>query len=104
MLWIVASLYVRSELVPDFMAFEHKALALFREHGGEVVSRFRPESGPFEVHVLRIESAVQFEAFRSDPRMTALADERARVIERTEIVNGAEAIPTPIGVESFLDV
>lgn len=91
MIWVVASLWVKEDREAEFQAYEAQALAILAEHGGEVVSRFRPDSGPTEVHILKIASESAFQAFRDDPRLRALSDMRLAAIERTEILIGPDS-------------
>lgn len=90
MLVLIAHLTVAPGEEETFEAYEEIALSIFREHRGEVVSRFRPSEGPTEIHVLRCPDERAFEAFRADDRLKELADQRARAIVRTEIFKGHE--------------
>lgn len=74
----------------DAMAtYEDRVLALLAEHDGTLVQRLRthePE-GPHEVQTIAFASRAGFDAYMADPRRTALADERDRVIARTELLH-----------------
>lgn len=90
MLVLIAHLTVVPGEEEAFEAYEEVALDVFREHGGELISRFRPSEGPTEIHVLRCPDERAFEAFRADDRLKALADLRARAIVKTEMFKGHE--------------
>ncbi|MGH1358581.1 MAG: DUF1330 domain-containing protein [Burkholderiaceae bacterium] len=78
--------------VKDFVAletFERQALAIMNEYGGRFVvsfevARFQDGTGS-EIHVLQFPSAAQFEQYRADSRLLAMAELRARAIESTEV-------------------
>lgn len=67
-------------------AYEDKVLALVPEHGGELVSRAIGDGAdgrPHEVHLFRFPDQAAIDAYLADPRRTALAGERERVVEST---------------------
>jgi uncharacterized protein (DUF1330 family) len=71
------------------IAYEDSVLALASEHGGTVLQRARSDgtdNQPLEIQLFEWESQAAIDGFMSDPRRTALADERDRAITRTEIV------------------
>ena len=74
----------------DAMAdYEDRVLPLLREHDGALVQRLRAHAGsdgPDEIQTIAFASRAGFESYLADPRRTALADERDRVIARTEII------------------
>ncbi|MGE0434870.1 MAG: hypothetical protein AB7K09_20435 [Planctomycetota bacterium] len=98
MITIVARLWIAPGLDAAFRDYERRALALFGEHGGEVVAAFEPrrvggaDGECDEVHVLRIATDAALAAWRADPRVAALADERARVIARSEVIISARDV------------
>lgn len=68
--------------------YETRVLALIPEHGGEVVQRVRGDGSdghPHEVQLLRFPSRNAIDSYLNDPRRRALADERDRVVERTDV-------------------
>lgn len=94
-LYVAVTLVVRSGMEEAFRAFESRALAIAKEHGGEVVVLLRlaeraEATVPYEFHLLRFPDQGAFASFRSDPRTSALQVERERVIEATQIVTGTE--------------
>jgi hypothetical protein len=69
-------------------AYEDAVLALVPEHDGEVVQRLRGPggaAGPDEVQVFRFGTQADVDSYLADPRRTALAPERDRVVARTEL-------------------
>jgi hypothetical protein len=89
-------LVVRLTYVPgqqsDAADYERTVLAIWREHGGEILAAFRPAPwddgtrAADEIQVLRIPSRAQLDAYMVDPRRVALAAVRDRTIYSTEIV------------------
>lgn len=63
-------------------------LARLAEHGGQVIQRANGDGAdghPDEVQILRFASAAALDAYLADPRRMTLADERERIVERTEV-------------------
>lgn len=70
------------------IAYEDRVLALLPEHGIDLVIRAIGDGGdgrPIETQVYRVPTQAALDAYVADPRRTALADERDRVIARTEL-------------------
>lgn len=70
------------------VAYEDTVLALVAEHGGEVLSRVRSDGTaghPLEVQLYRFPAQAAIDAYIADPRRLALAEERERVVARTEV-------------------
>lgn len=90
---VVAALYVRPGAEKAFARFEEQALAIVREHRGQLERALRPPraaDAPFEIHVLSFPSESAFDAYRQDPRMAALASLRQSAVERTVFWSGAD--------------
>ena len=71
----------------DLVAYEDRVLALLADHGAEVLERVRSDGAndrPLEVQIYRFPSQAALDGYVSDPRRLALADERDRVVARTE--------------------
>lgn len=72
----------------DAMAdYEDRVLALFPDHGIELLERVRgdgADGNPHEVHLYTIPSKAALDAYINDPRRTAMLDDRDRLIARTE--------------------
>jgi uncharacterized protein (DUF1330 family) len=69
-------------------AYEDRVLKLLHEHGGTVVQRAvsdGAEGRPHEVQLFQFESQAGLDSYLADPRRTALAEERDRVVARTEL-------------------
>ncbi|WP_129786966.1 hypothetical protein [Promicromonospora panici] len=69
-------------------AYEDRVLALVPEHGGSVLQRAvsnGADGRPHEVQLYRFTSQAALDGYVADPRRAALADERDRVVARTEL-------------------
>ena len=72
-------------------AYEDQVLRIVHDHAGTVVSRVRTtgsSDGPDEVQVLQFPNDEALANYLADPRRTALAAERDRVVARTERYDG----------------
>lgn len=71
-------------------AYEDAVLALLGDHGARLVSRVRNTATgaetPLEVQIIELPDEAALEAHMSDPRRTALSDERDRTIARTDLI------------------
>ena len=97
---LLAMLYHRPGERRAFRAFETKALALMRDHGGHLVSAFVPQlvdlvETPQEVHLLEFPSRTALDAWKADPRRQELAPERDRVVVRTLVMESREPVDYP---------
>lgn len=98
MLYILVKLYVHPGRTEAFRAYERKALALFRRHGGEVLAAFSPEpeaegaDRPDEIHVLGIATRAQFDDYLADPDRRAMTAERDSVLRASETIVSREVI------------
>jgi uncharacterized protein (DUF1330 family) len=98
MFYVTVNLYGRNGIRGEFREYESKALALFRKHGGEVLAAYTPlpegHAGetPDEIHMLRIKSRADFQAFMDDPERIKLGEERAAVIRKTEVFLSGENV------------
>lgn len=82
-------LWPQPDMADALIAYEDSVLALVGEHGGTVLQRARghgTENQPLEIQLFEWESEAAMGGFMSDPRRTALAEERDWAIARTEIV------------------
>ncbi len=96
---IVAHLYAYKNDVSALRAFEAKVLPILGDHEGELRCAFGPAAEmsncnqlPDEIHILRFPSKGAFDSYKSDPRHTALAEERKRAISRTEIFGSDQTL------------
>lgn len=81
-------LWAKPEALDGLHAYEDVVLALFADHGATVLERAfggGADEQPAEVQLLRFPDQGALEAYLSDPRRTALLDERDRVVARTEL-------------------
>ncbi len=75
----------------DLTAYEDQVLRIVHDHAGTVVSRVRltaTANGPDEVQVLQFPDDGALADYMADPRRSALAAERDRVVARTERYDG----------------
>jgi uncharacterized protein (DUF1330 family) len=82
-------LWARPGAEDALTAYEDKVLALIWRHGGRVLQRARSSGAdgqPLEVQLLEFPSAEDLDAYMTDGRRTALADERDRAVARTEVI------------------
>lgn len=92
---MVVNLWVRAGQEANFEAYEAKAAFIMGRYGGKVerAIRVRDSAGPdsetpFEVHVLRFDTAADYQAYRADGQLKALAAERAAAIEKMSVFIG----------------
>ena len=81
-------LWARDGQASGLTEYEDRVLALIPEHGGEVVQRAigdGQDGNPHEVQLFRFAGRAMLDSYLADSRRTALAPERDRVIERTEL-------------------
>jgi hypothetical protein len=81
-------LWARDGQAAGLTAYEDAVLALIPEHGGAVVQRAQSDGAdgrPHEVQLYRFGSQASLDSYIADPRRTSRADERDRVIARTEL-------------------
>ena len=93
---LVVSLWLRDGAVAEFEAFERRVAKIQARHGGRIERAIRATSPqanasePFEVHVVSFPDDASVAAYRADPETKALAQVRASIIARTEIVEGVD--------------
>ena len=83
-------LWARPGQEEGLIAYEDRVLALVVEHGGRVLQRARTDGSgeqPLEIQLFRFDSQDALDGYLGDPRRLALADERDRVVARTELMN-----------------
>ena len=81
-------LWANAGLEDDLSVYEDRVLPLIGDHGGEVLQRARGDGAdgrPHEVQLYRFASQAAIDAYVADPRRAALADERERVVARTDV-------------------
>jgi len=86
---VIAKLWVKVGRFAEFETFEAAAFEIMERHGGKVlnVQKNHSSSGnqPHEIHKLEFPSQSAFEAYRTDPELLAMGQERKACIERTEV-------------------
>ncbi|MFN8444769.1 MAG: hypothetical protein U0175_28545 [Caldilineaceae bacterium] len=91
-LTLLVQLWLKDGNVTGFEAFEGKAATIMAMHGGTIERVIRLDgsdpAAPFEVHWVSFPDEQAFAAYRADPAVLALAQERAAVIERTVVWYG----------------
>lgn len=81
-------LWARPGHEPDLTAYENRVLDLLADHGAEVLHRVigdGRDGHPHEVQVYRFPGQESLDGYLQDPRRTALAAERDRVVARTDL-------------------
>lgn len=112
---LLVNLWIKGD-VAGFEAYEKKASRLLSNHGGRIERAIRiqphtsagaqsgapgtqlslpastPQSAeaPFEVHLISFPDRSRYLAYRADPEVRALVDERNRVIEKTVVWEGVD--------------
>ncbi|MFD1813263.1 hypothetical protein [Rhodococcus gannanensis] len=83
-------LWARPGQHEGLIAYEDRVLELVSEHGGRVLQRGRTDGSgdqPLEIQVFTFESQSALDGYMNDERRLALADERDRVVARTELMH-----------------
>jgi uncharacterized protein (DUF1330 family) len=83
-------LWARPGAESGLIAYEDQVLGIASGYGGRVLQRARSEGGdgqPLEIQLLEFPTAQAVAEFMADGRRQALADERDRVIARTEVID-----------------
>ena len=98
MLYVTVHLYGEMPAGAGLREYEKKALGIFKRHGGEVMVASSPlrvpgqRDIPDEIQILRIPDRAGFDAFMADPERAGMAEERERVIRKTEVFLSGEII------------
>jgi hypothetical protein len=82
-------LWARAGQADALAAYEDRALELVAQHHGSVLQRVRSagaEGQPREVQIISFGSDEAFDAYLRDERRSAMAQERERCVERTEVI------------------
>ena len=83
-------LWARPGAEAGLVAYEDQVLGIASGYGSRVLQRARSNGAdgqPLEVQFLEFPSARAVEEFMADRRRQSLADERERVIARTEVID-----------------
>ena len=97
MIHILAMLHAGLEGVEGLRAYEARVIPIMREHGGRVLSAFKPEGHehpdcPDEIHLIEFPSDEAFQSYRDDPQITRLAEMRGISISKTSVYLSEELI------------
>ena len=94
---LVVSLWLREGVAAAALeSFEARVAKIQARYGGRIERAIRTSpsaavpSAPFEVHVVSFPDDASLAAYRADPEIRALAEQRASLIARTEIVEGVD--------------
>jgi hypothetical protein len=82
-------LWARDGEAAGLASYEDQVLELVAQHQGEVLQRVRGDGAdgqPLEVQIIRFGSEAAFDAYLRDGRREAMAQQRERCVERTELV------------------
>ena len=89
MIQIIALLYAGDGGKEALQAYEHKVMPIFHDHGGRMVSASHAteprEGDPDEIHVVQFADRAALDAFRADPRLAPLKEERLRAVRDTRL-------------------
>ncbi|EME18439.1 hypothetical protein [Rhodococcus triatomae] len=83
-------LWARPGQEEGLRTYENRVLTLITEHGGRVVQRARTDGSgdqPVEIQLFTFDSQAALDGYMNDERRLALADERDRVVARTELMH-----------------
>ena len=91
---LIVSLWLKSDDVSAFEAYERRAARLLEKYSGRIerIVRVRKQTvekdAPFEIHIVSFPNENKFADYLADSERGELADLRDRIIARTEIVFG----------------
>jgi uncharacterized protein (DUF1330 family) len=83
-------LWARPGAESGLIAYEDQVLDIASGYGGQVLQRARSGGGdgqPLEIQLLEFPTAQAVTEFMADGQRQALADERDRVVARTEVID-----------------
>ena len=90
---LVATLSVERDKLDAFRAYEHKAAAIMRTHGGAIEKAYLLDDGDDiirEIHIVRFSDRESLDRYRADPALSALSAERKSCIVGTEMVQASD--------------
>jgi uncharacterized protein (DUF1330 family) len=94
-LLLIARLWLNTSDITAYENFERTAARIMAKHGGRIERAIRINTSddpdaPFEIHIVSFPDGAAFDAYRNDPETVALAEQRAQVIARTDILFGTD--------------
>ena len=73
--------------------YESKVVPIMREHGGKLLSAFKPlNNPPDEIHLIEFPSEEALKRYQQDSRVVELKAEREIAIARTDLYVSSEII------------
>jgi len=91
---LVVFLTVRRAQLASFRDYEAAAARIMAAHGGAIARAVVLDADPAEpdhlteVHLVDFPDAAALAAYRADPALAALAEQRARAVARTQVWQG----------------
>ncbi len=97
MLHVLVHLYAGAEGLESLRRYESQVLPFLAEHGGQLLSAFRPQAQegidvPDEIHLLEFPSTLALDGYRNDRRVRALRKERQGAIARMQVYISKELV------------
>ena len=97
----IVSLWIHPGEEAAFEAYERDAARLMARHGGRIERAIRVQAvgvggegeAPYEVHLVSFPSREAADSHAADPETALLRLRRAKIIARTDILEGLEAGP-----------
>lgn len=73
--------------------YESKVVPIIREHGGKIISAFKPlNNPPDEIHLIEFSSREALAQYQQDGRVVELKSEREKAIAKTDLYISSEII------------
>jgi antibiotic biosynthesis monooxygenase (ABM) superfamily enzyme len=97
MVYVTQLVYVNPGKEATFDAFEGAAIPLIAQHGGQLLLRLRPTPAsviaagievPYEVHIVRFNSADDFKAFAESPDRERIVHLKTESVRFSILVTG----------------
>jgi antibiotic biosynthesis monooxygenase (ABM) superfamily enzyme len=97
MIFITQLIYVKEGQENIFHKFENYAIPIISKYNGELMLRLRPDAGsvveaaidhPYEVHIIRFASMLDFDAFLTDSERSKYLDLKEKSIKESFLIKG----------------
>ena len=73
--------------------YESQVVPIIREHGGTIISAFKPlNNPPDEIHLIEFSSKEALAQYQQDSRLIKLKSEREKAIAKTDLYISSEII------------
>lgn len=90
MIQVIALLYAGKSGIEGLREFESKVIPILREHKGELISvSFNDDKAidePDEIHVIQFPSIKNFDAYKSDARITGLSSLKNKMVRKLDVL------------------